>query len=125
MSLLGDEKASERRFKITGKYTGGVGSSGKWTPLGGNRFGNDWEAEARYYANNAPQSSLGDRLAAAKGTKSLGSAAPEVTVKVPEGTNIKSKAVAVAKEAIRKKAKSILSPRAESEKKRLEGLFTT
>lgn len=127
MSLLGAEKASEKRFKITGKYTGGVGSSGKWTPLsqtaaGSNRFGNDWEAEAQYNAN-APKPSIGQRLAASQ-KKSLGATPPAVTVEVPKATDIKSKAVAVAKEAIRKKAKSVLSPQADSERKRLEGLFT-
>ena len=128
MSLLGAEKASEKRFKITGKYTGGVGSSGKWTPLsqtaaGGNRFGNDWEAEARYNAN-VPKPSIGQRLAASQKQESPGATPPKATVEVPKATDIKSKAVAVAKEAIRKKAKSVLSPQADSERKRLEGLFT-
>ena len=119
MSLLGDEKASERRFKITGKFTGGVGSSGRWTPSsntesGRNRFGNDWEAEARYY-KNAPQPTMKQKY----------QSAAQTDVKIPGKNNvIKSKAVEVAKEAARKKAKSVLSPRAQSEAKRLENLFT-
>lgn len=123
MSLLGNEKASQKRFKITGKFTGGVGSSGKWTSTGANRFGNDWEAEERYKAHGVAQPSLRDRLAAAQQKGNLGAKPPEVTVKVPEAAGIKSK-VAAAKEAARNKAKSVLSTRAQSEMKRLENLFT-
>ncbi len=130
MSLLGDEKASERRFKITGKYSGGVGSSGRWTPasqteMGGNRFGNDWEAEARYWKNDAPQPTMKQRLKKGLGTKQKYPGAASTDVKIPGKNNtIKSKTVAAAKEAVRNKAKSILSPRAQSEATRLENLFT-
>ena len=124
MSLLGNEKASQKRFKITGKFTGGVGSSGKWAPAGANRFGNDWEAEARYNAHGASQPSLGERLRSAQQKDGLGAAPPKGTIKVPEVTGIKSKAVAAVKEAARNKATSLLSPRAQAESTRLESLFT-
>lgn len=129
MSLLGDEKASERRFKISGKFTGGVGSSGVWNPQSTHKHGNDWEAES-LYKQGVPTQSIGQRLAAAQKQKSLGSGPPKETVAVPGARKgiikdtIKSKAVAVAKEAVRKKAKSVLSPRAQSEAARLENLFT-
>lgn len=125
MSALGDEKAATRRFKITGMFTGGVGSSGKWTPasqteMGGNRFGNDWEAEAQYY-KGAPTPTMKQRLVSSTKYQS----AAQTEVKIPGKNNvIRSKAVAVAKEAVRKKAKSVLSPRAQSEATRLENLFT-
>lgn len=125
MSLLGDEKASEKRFKISGKFTGGVGSSGVWSPESAHTYGNNWEAEAQY-RQGVPGTSIGERLKAAQKKKNLGAEAPRPTVQVP-GTKkdtIKSKAVAVAKEAVRNKATSLLSPRAQSEKKRLENLFT-
>lgn len=127
MSLLGAEKASERKFKISGKFTGGVGSSGVWNPVGGGRHGNDWEAEARYNSQT-PTPSIGQRLEAAQKKKNLGAEAPKPTVQVP-GKNTavataKSKAVAAAKEAVRNKAKSLLSPRAQTEAARLENLFT-
>ncbi len=125
MSLLGDEKASERRFRITGKYTGGVGSSGTWNPASTHTFGNDREAEAQYRSQE-PTPSIGERLAAAQKKADLGAKAPKPTVQVPgaKKDTIKSQAVAVAKEAVRKKAKSVLSSRAQSETARLEGLFT-
>lgn len=127
MSLLGNEKASERRFKISGKFTGGVGSSGTWNPESTHTYGNNWEAEAQYREKlKAQPQSMGQRLAAAQKSAALGSTAPKATVAVP-GTKlgtIKSKAVAVAKEAVRKKATSVLSSRAQTEAKRLENLFT-
>ena len=130
MSLLGEEKASEKRFRISGKFTGGVGSSGTWNPTSTHTYGNDWEAQERYKLRS-PTPSIGERLAANQKKKNLGAVAPNVTVKTP-GTGaqaIKSKAVSAAKaaavEAGRKKAKSLLSPRAQSEMKRLENLFQT
>ncbi len=125
MSLLGDEKASERRFKISGKFTGGVGSSGTWSPDSTHTHGNDWEAEAQY-RQGVPGTSIGQRLAAAQKKSNLGAEAPKPTVEVPKTAAqiIKSKAVAAAKEAARTKAKSLLSPRAQSEASRLENLFT-
>ena len=125
MSLLGDEKASERRFKISGKFTGGVGSSGTWNPASTHTYGNDWGAQARY-EKQAPTPSIGQRLAAAQKKANLGAEAPKATVQIPgkRTADAKSKAVAVAKEAVRKKATSVLSTRAKSEAKRLENLFT-
>ena len=127
MSLLGNEKASQKRFKITGKFTGGVGSSGKWNPVsqtaaGANRFGNDWEAEARYRAHGSSQPSLGERLRSAQQKDGLGAAPPQGTVQAP--ASAKSKAVSAVKEAARNKATSLLSPRAQAESTRLENLFT-
>jgi len=51
MSELGKEKSAEKKFRITGKYSGGMGSSG-YTGLG--RFGNNWEAEAKSVAKGGP-----------------------------------------------------------------------
>ena len=133
MTPLGKEKADEAKFKITGKFTGGVGASGKWTPdsktkLGGNRFGNDWEAEARYNANDKPQPSMYERLRSAKTKADLGAGPAKLTVNIPGKTDsVKSKVKAKVTEAVSKKTKkatSILSPRARSEKSRLEGLFS-
>ena len=127
MSLLGDEKASERGFKISGKFTGGVGSSGTWSPASAHTHGNDWEAEARYNKKLAAQpQSIGQRLAAAQKKESLGAEAPKPTVEVPGARKetAKAKAVAAAKEAARVKAQSLLSPRAKSEAARLKNLFT-
>jgi hypothetical protein len=131
MSALGDEKAAEKKFKISGKFTGGVNSHGVWTDesrnaAGGVRFGNDWVEQERATLNKKPLS-MTQRLEAAQKKERLGASAPEVTVKVPDKTSLKDKVKeqvkAKAKEAV--KAKSLLSPRAEQEKKRLEGLFST
>lgn len=121
--------AKEKAFKITGKFSGGIGSSGKWTPtsqtkLGGNRFGNNWEAEAEY-RKNEPQPTMKQRLAAAQKKSNLGAEPPKVTVQIPGKKpgfkdQIKKKAQAEVEKRV-----TALSPRAASEKQRLEGLFST
>jgi hypothetical protein len=119
MSALGDEKAAQK-FKISGKYTGGVGSSGVWTEAGGGRFGNDWEEEAIARRGIAGPT-LAQRLAKNKSPKREDFAD---TIKPPSKAETPiTKAKAAVKEKA-SKAKSILSPRADAERNRLEKLFS-
>ena len=126
-SLLGSEKASEKRFKITGMFSGGVGSSGEWNPKSGSRYGEDWEAKERYLAN-APQPTMTQRLAAAKDKANLGAEKPNVTVEIPKKQSVLDKVKAQVKDQAAAKAKSttksILNSRAASETDRLDNLFT-
>ena len=126
-SLLGSEKASEKRFKVTGKFSGGVDLSGEWNPDTEGRFGKDWEAEARYKAN-APQPTMTQRLAAAKDKANLGAEAPNVTVSIPKKQSVLDKVKTQVKDQAAAKAKSttksVLNSRAASETARLDNLFT-
>ena len=122
MSALGDEKKAESKFKISGKYTGGIDSGGVWTEAGGGRFGNDWEAEA-LAKQNSPTLTMSQRLAKNKKPKREDFAD---TVKMPSKaeTPITKAKAAVKEHANKSKAKSLLSPRAEKENERLEKLFS-
>jgi hypothetical protein len=124
MSALGDEKKAASKFKISGKFTGGVGSSGVWTEAGGGRYGNDWDAEA-LAKQSSPTLTMAQRLSKNKSPE-RGDFADTVKLPGKAATPI-TKAKAAVKEQAKKstsKAKSILSPRAESESNRLEKLFS-
>lgn len=116
MSDLADEK---KAFKITGKFSGGVGSSGTWNTVGGGRHGNDWEAQERALMGAPRPSAISKR-------PKRGDFAD--TVKIPgKAATPMSKAKEEVKKKVKEsssKAKSILTPRAKSEGERLENLFS-
>jgi len=128
MSALGDEKAAAKKsFKITGRFTGGVVSSGKWRPESKGAFGNDWEAEARYQANEAPQSTMTQRLNAVSKNNSLKRSErldfPDSVTMPDKELSFRDRIEKRVKGAIYKKKETILSKDKSTETK--DNLFST